>query len=124
PPRPELDPNVADEEAENNFVEPPHSTGNLGVAGHFGFEEQAGIVEFSNDNKGSLRQTLGGLGGDGRDGDDFALETAVEMGASLQGDRVADFDVGNLLFGDGDFGIGRFHGVDLGDEVVLFDGGA
>src|SRR5437867_10941321 len=90
PPRPEFDPNVADEAAENNFVESPHTTGNLGVAGHFGFEEQAGIVELSNHNKGSLRQSLGGLGGDGRDGDDFALETGVEMGASLQGDGLAD----------------------------------
>src|SRR6266540_6001480 len=80
PPGPEFHADEADEAAGDEVKEPLPATVNLGVAGHFRFEQPGSVVQFCRHQHGPLRLPVGLHVGDGGDGVHLALEGPAWIG--------------------------------------------
>src|ERR1051326_3872199 len=99
PPRPEFDADEVDKAAKDDFVEAASATGDFGVAGHFGFEEEGRVFKFTHDEEAALLDAIDRLGRDWGDGGNFAMKIRVDMGTSFECDRLAAFVIGAFFLG-------------------------
>jgi hypothetical protein len=121
PPRPKLDPYVADKSPRHEIDDTPFATVDFCVSSHLGFEKERVVIDLRGHQNRPGGISVISLDSGGGKGADVSVEALLRVCASFQYDLLPHLHIANLILGDGNLRLNRLELMDLRDEVSLLN---